>query len=509
VLEKIVIFIVFLFPLIFFHELGHFIFARLFGVRVEVFSLGFGPKLFKFKMGDTEYCFSLIPLGGYVKMFGDDPLKMENIDEKEREYSFSFKNKWARFWIVFGGPLANFVFTYFIFFFLLLSGERVPEVKFGVVKKDTIIYSQGIRTGDVLNRVNTRLISNPTDIPIGKNLMIKTVTVLRNKQEKTLKLELSGKDFIDGLIKAAPILRKPLFVDMNGTIFDTANLDGSLLESSLDEVAEMSFLNFKLISRENKSVEKVLKFQSSSRVDFFKNLKSHGYAPLDIRVKSVNMDSAADKSGIRGGDVVLELSGKEITSFFDLKEILNKSSDDIIDLKIWSSGKIKHVKVTPDVTLEAGKKIKLLGVYSSGEWMALNFIDTKSKGLWGSFMLAFTRTWGAITKTASGFKKLITNEVSLKNIGGPIAIGKVATDSFNTSLSYFFQIMALISVNLGIINLFPIPVLDGGHIMFIFLEIVNRGPLSRRKMEIAQQFGLSLLLLLTFAALFNDFSRLF
>ena len=126
-----------------------------------------------------------------------------------------------------------------------------------------------------------------------------------------------------------------------------------------------------------------------------------------------------------------------------------------------------------------------------------------------TFKFAFSRTWGAITKTVLGFKKLITSEVSFKNIGGPISIGKVATDSFNTSISYFFQIMALISVNLGVINLFPIPVLDGGHIMFIILEILNRGPLSRRKMEIAQQFGLSILLLLTFAALFNDFSRLF
>ena len=101
------------------------------------------------------------------------------------------------------------------------------------------------------------------------------------------------------------------------------------------------------------------------------------------------------------------------------------------------------------------------------------------------------------------------SESSLKNIGGPLSIGKVATDSFNTSLSYFFQLMALISVNLGIINLFPIPVLDGGHIMFIFLEIINRGPLSRRKMEIAQQVGLSLLLMLMIGAIFNDFTRFF
>ena len=105
--------------------------------------------------------------------------------------------------------------------------------------------------------------------------------------------------------------------------------------------------------------------------------------------------------------------------------------------------------------------------------------------------------------------KLVTARTSLKNIGGPIAIGKVAADSFHISLSYFFSIMALISVNLGIINLFPIPVLDGGHIMFLFLELINRGPLSRKKLEIAHRFGLSLLFLLIFVALFNDVVRLF
>ena len=112
-------------------------------------------------------------------------------------------------------------------------------------------------------------------------------------------------------------------------------------------------------------------------------------------------------------------------------------------------------------------------------------------------------------KTVDGFFKLITAKVSFKTIGGPLAIGKVASDSFNTSISYFFQLMALISVNLGVINLFPIPVLDGGHIMFIFLEIINRGPVSRRKMEIAQQLGLSILLMLMVGAIFNDFSRFF
>ena len=111
-------------------------------------------------------------------------------------------------------------------------------------------------------------------------------------------------------------------------------------------------------------------------------------------------------------------------------------------------------------------------------------------------------------KTFVGYKKLFTLEVPLKNIGGPVAIGQVAADSFNISLSMFFRLMAIISLNLGIINLFPIPVLDGGHIVFIFLELINGGPLSRKKIQIAQQFGLSLLFLLIFVALFNDFSRI-
>ena len=111
-LEKIAIFILFLGPLVFFHELGHFLFARLFGVRVEVFSIGFGPKLFKKKMGDTEYAISLIPLGGYVKMFGDDPFTKDEIPEAERAHSFTHQGKFARFWIVVGGPMANFLLAF-------------------------------------------------------------------------------------------------------------------------------------------------------------------------------------------------------------------------------------------------------------------------------------------------------------------------------------------------------------------------------------------------------------
>jgi len=507
-IEKIFIFALFLFPLVFFHELGHFLFARLFGVRVEVFSLGFGPKLFKFKKGDTEYCWSLIPLGGYVKMFGDDPMKMDEIPESDRDVSFTYKSKWARFWIVFGGPLANFIFTYFIFFFLLLSGEKVPEIKLGVVKKETILHTQGFRTGDSIKKVNNNKITDFTDIPFGESEKIFSVTVLRSGELKKLNTDVFSKDLVGEIVNNSPILRAPMLVNKFGEKFkiSSAIKNGQELEViNLDSLAES--LVDKIILQDDGGKNQELVLNGSN--DFFLQLGQAGYFPVDLRVKSINMNSPADKAGVQAGDVVVAINNNPIVSFMQLKEVLNSSDSVDFIVSVFSKGKQVDKKITPELKIVDKKTIKLLGIYSDGEWLPPMLIKTESKGFVGSFKFAFSRTWGAITKTVLGFKKLITSEVSFKNIGGPISIGKVATDSFNTSISYFFQIMALISVNLGVINLFPIPVLDGGHIMFIILEILNRGPLSRRKMEIAQQFGLSILLLLTFAALFNDFSRLF
>jgi regulator of sigma E protease len=120
-LQGVFIFLLFLGPLVFFHELGHFLVARYFGVRVETFSIGFGPKLFKTKKGDTEYAFSLI--GGYVKMFGDDPMNADKVDPSQRSFAYTFKSKWARFWIVAAGPLANFILAFILYWALALNGE--------------------------------------------------------------------------------------------------------------------------------------------------------------------------------------------------------------------------------------------------------------------------------------------------------------------------------------------------------------------------------------------------
>ncbi|MCF8057969.1 MAG: RIP metalloprotease RseP [Bacteriovoracaceae bacterium] len=521
-IEKFGIFILFLGPLVFFHELGHFIFARLFGVRVETFSIGFGPKILKFKKGDTEYAVSLIPLGGYVKMFGDDPLNKDAIPVEERPFSFTFKGKWARFWIVMGGPLANFIMAYVIFMTLLVMGERLPELKLGVIPKTSTFYDLGLRSGDVIQKVNNKEVYNPTDILLEGEDLIKTMVVGRVEKNITLTLNLTGETFFEEFAKYPPTLRQPILVDTQGQTYALSLMSGKInWNTSYDQLRqtwdnEQPVYVYPLsVDEKNAEDPFVVNFEKEKTLSLkaYKNLdiglSDNGFKTVDLMVKSINMKSPADLAGIKAGDVIYSLEGEDVHSFEDLRGNLQKSKSEKVAISLWRKGIAKNFEIVPEVLNQDGEAVKLIGVYSGGIFQPLKFIETKSKGFFEASLMALGRTWDTIVKTIDGFKKLITAEVSFKTIGGPLAIGKVASDSFNTSLSYFFQLMALISVNLGVINLFPIPVLDGGHIMFIFLEILNGGPVSRRKMEIAQQVGLSLLLMLMVGAIFNDFSRFF
>lgn len=515
-IEKILIFILFLGPLVFFHELGHFLFARLFGVRVEVFSIGFGPKIFKFKRGFTEYAISLIPLGGYVKMFGDDPLNSSEVPENLRRYSYVFKSKFARFWIVFGGPLANFILAFFIFFALFTVGEKVPEIKFGNIHKHTEFYNFGFRSGDVLKSINNNPVSSPSDIALESTGRIQTVTVVRNSVDQNINVDMSSEKFFEKMMDYPPLFIKPVFINKAGEYFAISRNSGSVnWEMSLDELAldtpNLYIHNLKKPSSEEVNPEvdltKEAKLVDLSQMSAEEYLDVNNLYPIDLVVKSVNMNSPADKAGIKSGDIIFFIGQERVHSFEALRRVVQGASDEGIEIKILRNGEEKQLNIVPDVQVISGATLKLIGVYSSVMYIPGKFINTQPLGFGDAVVRSVKRTGDSISKVLEGFKKLIFAETSLKNIGGPLSIGKVASDSFNTSLSYFFQLMALISVNLGVINLFPIPVLDGGHLMFIALEAINGGPLSRRKLEIAQQFGLSLLLLLMVGALFNDFIR--
>lgn len=526
-IEKILIFIVFLCPLIFFHELGHFLFARLFGVRVETFSIGFGPKLLKFIRNGTEYTISLIPLGGYVKMFGDDPYKEEEISEEEKKYAFNYKGKWARFWIVFGGPLANFILAYFIFVGILVSGEKVPEPKFGNLAQESFLYKNGARVGDRLTKINGVPFLNLMDLELSENEIVKTVEINRGGQAQVIKIGKTFEDFMKEFFSYPPHFRKPLLTDRKGNYYGVSLQSGQLdFKTSLEEMVDTGHAKHLYLYRLKKpwvsgvdsqkeidadpSTEMKIVIEGINGHEFFKDLVSKGFYPLDLKVLKVLKDSPAEKAGLKDGDLITNIENVNLVSFEHLRSTLQSfDKDKFLYVSYYRNDKLHTVRIHPDVVSEDDKNVLKLGVYSKIEFLPLSYIHTEGKGIIDGLYFGFGRTWDAFYKTVIGFKKLISNEVSLKSVGGPIAIGKVASDSFSIGLSYFFKIMAIISVNLGIINLFPIPVLDGGHIFFIMVEALNRGPLSRRKMEIAQQIGLSLLILLIFLSLFNDLSKLF
>lgn len=514
-LEKILIFVIFLGPLIFFHELGHFFFARFFGVRVEVFSIGFGPKIFKYLHKGTEYAISIIPLGGYVKMFGDDPFSEVPLSDEEKKVAFNHKSKWARFWIVFGGPLANLILAYFLYVGLLVGGEKVPETKVGVITEKTLLHDKGFRTGDVLIGINDEKIMSFDDFNI-KGSKVEQVTVRRGKEEKTLNVGMDLEPFIQEFVGIVSAVRQPIFVNnKNERFYASLTSKPNAQEVSLEEMSP-SFAGdvylYKISSKENITLDFNSEIHLTVKADksLTEVLLGLGYYPVDLEVRKVVLTSPSDKAGLRMNDILVSLNGQPLKNFEDLRNGLQLLKEgEGVSVGIYSQGQQVVKKLVPETKEIDGKKIKIIGIESSVEYLQPKLIVAKADGVGKAITGAFQRTWDGIVKTFSGYKKLITREVSLNNIGGPLAIGKVASDSLNISLSMFFRLMAIISINLGVINLFPIPVLDGGHIMFLIFETINGGPLSRRKLEIAQRLGVSVLFFLIFVALFNDLTRLF
>jgi regulator of sigma E protease len=512
------IFILFLGPLIFFHELGHFFFARLFGVRVEVFSIGFGPKIFKWKKNDTEYAISAIPLGGYVKMFGDDPYREQPLSEDEQKVAFNHKSKWARFWIVFGGPLANMVLAFALYFALVVSGEKVPETRFGNIPQSSLLYDMGFRSGDALREINGKPLVSFDDLNLAES-MVDEIKVERQGAMLSIKPAYNATAFIDLLMEhSAATLRAPIFVDQAGKAFaltrqqDIYDPGYSLEEASLGKVT----LWLQPVANISKTDEVPVLEKTSEAVAAWTDeagfkawMEAKGLYPIDLQVGSIVMQSPADKAGLRQGDILTGLVGEKIMGFEELRARVQKvKAGEEISVSFIREGKTQEVKLRPETRTLDKKTVMTIGVFSGQRMVLPRMRETAPEGLFAAMGMAWNRTVDGVVKTVAGYKKLITKEVGLNNIGGPLAIGKVASDSFQISLSMFFRLMAIISINLGVINLFPIPVLDGGHIMFLGFELINRGPLSRRKLELAQRFGVSFLFLLIFIALFNDISRL-
>ncbi len=444
----VVRFVVVIGILILVHELGHFFVARWTGVGVERFSIGFGPVLLRWRGKETEYVLSAIPMGGYVKMVGEEnPLEGGGGPVYDSTKAFALKPLWARFLIVFAGPAMNLVLAAAIFAVVLATlGRAVWPAAVGKVADGGPAAIAGLRTGDTIVAVNGRPVvywedfDRALDRSAGRPLELR---VRRNDAESTVTVTPRRRSVPD------PVFREP---------------------------------------RETWDI---------------------GAGPqLLPMITSVGPRSPAEKGGLKPGDVVLAVAGQALYTHEDLLEAIRTRPGQSFTLTVERDGKQLTLTVTPEPVKErlpTGDEVTV-GKIQAG--LAPKAVRFEPYGPLTAVWQGTVKTWDMTVLTAKGLWKLVSRQIDLSNIGGPIQIATETTRQANDGLVSVAVFVALISVNLGVLNLLPIPMLDGGHLLFFVIEAVLGRPLSLRKREVAQQVGFVLLMVIMFFALYNDLTRL-
>lgn len=538
--SAVVPFVILLGLLIFVHELGHFAVAKWCGVRVEVFSLGFGKKILSYKKGDTLYCISLIPLGGYVKMFGDEV--GAEISAEDKKHSFLHKNVWQRIAVVIAGPLMNFFFAIFVLLIVSFLGEDARQPIVGDVAVDSSVYQAGVRSGDKIISIADHEIRSWEELQselnqhIGQSVKFKVqhnttnefsdinLNVMSKPNPNILSLDHEIGE-VDGL---APISTAALVGIKSKTKAEVLGLQTGDRIVSINGQAINFFRELEptLLGLQGQKVaieverfasidtEKSEKISMDTVLPAFASLESLGIEKSDLYLSKIVADSPAAKAGLKAGDRLLQVNELVLKKWEDvLSTVKSYSGDGDLNVMFTRDGKIESVLLKPQMTEQttvqgAQDKRYTIGIFP---WVAVappETVKVVAGSLSQGLSRSIQRTWDITVMTVMSFIRLAQNKISPKNIGGVISIGQAASETFKTGVSQFLTMMAVISVNLFILNLLPIPVLDGGHLVFYTVEAIRGAPLSMRKMEIAQQVGLVLLMSLMVFALFNDFSRI-
>lgn len=542
--------------LIFVHELGHFLVAKYFKVRVEVFSLGFGPKLFQFKRGDTVYALSLIPFGGYVKMYGDDPSAV--IEEAQKAVSFTHKPVSQRIAVVLAGPIMNFLFAILVFSIVALIGEQAIAPLVGDIANETPAAQQGFRSGDMVKLADGKAVRTWDEFNkiVQKNPNRSfEVVVAREGSAQEEKLTIEPKltanktplswdrqvGELDGLTASARSsligIRDPKSPAAQAGL-KTADYVKSVNGVSVTRWRELVAAAATSTEKLDIEVERgILKEETADKPDVVKVsialppgaakdgatvLAAAGIEYPELFLAGVGKESPAEKAGLKEGDRLVAIDGQAMTSFTQLatvvrsygeKQVEGKTGDPL-KIKIERDGKEQEVALAPQMNKRMNQQGREEARYEIGiQSLALDALPSTVTLTWSNPAEAvgrgFSQTIHWTSMTVLSFVRLFQNEVSPKNIGGFFSIGAMAKKSWQIGPAQFLIVMGIISINLFILNLLPVPVLDGGHLVFYSIEAIKGAPLSMRKMEIAQQVGLVLLLVLMVFALFNDFTRYF
>ena len=429
-----------------FHEFGHYIAARLCGVKVLEFSVGFGKRLFgkRFGKDKTDYKVSALPLGGYVRMLDE---REGNVIDVEKERAFNNQSLLKRTFIVFAGPLFNFILAIF-FYFLIFSGGYTgfkPEV--GVIASGSIAQEIGFEEGDRINSVNLN------EVRTWSEVTLQIMKVASEKNDIYFEVKRNGK-FIN--------LKK---------------------------------VSYKLINFENKNI--------------LENIGIYNFVSKSLEVGYVEDNSPASKAGISVGDKFLSINGVGVNNWFEIVNIIKKSPNKELKISVLRNDNKEILYAKPSIYNGESGKIGRLGVrpFIDQNEVSKNKIQIKHS-FYESLKLSVVKTYDFTILTVNFISKLVMGEASFKNISGPVGIAGYAADSFNNGYTSFLGLLAMLSISIGILNLLPIPMLDGGHLMYYLVEFIIRRPVPESIQLIFQQLGMTFLIFLSFFALYNDILRI-
>ena len=433
------------------HEFGHYLAARWIGVKILRFSVGFGKPLLIRRRGPdrTEWVIAAIPLGGYVKMVDEREGRVEPLDVPR---AFNRQGVAARIFIVLAGPLANFLLAFAVYWALFVAGMPGLKPVVGDPPAATAAAYAGLANGDVVLAVDGEPTATWNDV---RWLLLKEA-VKRSTTELEVQTQGGGS-----------ITRR---LDMSG-----------LSKDDLDR-------------------------------DFLAKLGLRTFRPRAPAILGrLLAGSAAERAGLATGDRIVAIDGKPVETWFDFTAKVASSPGRTLVLDIDRQGRAMQVRATPDTVADGDNRIGRLGVEAPPE-LKREYERLTTVVRYNPFTAAWRavdKVWDLSVFSIKMLGRMIVGDISWKNLSGPITIADYAGQSAQLGWVTWLGFLALVSVSLGVLNLLPIPLLDGGHLVYYFAEIVKGSPVSERTMEIGQRFGLALLLGLTFFAFYNDINRLF
>ncbi|WP_179995453.1 RIP metalloprotease RseP [Acinetobacter sp. YH16053] len=436
-------------PLIAIHEFGHYFVARKLGVKVLVYSIGFGPTILKWtsKKSGIQYQLSALPLGGYVKMLDE---REENVAEADLPYAFNRQHPWKRIAIVAAGPLINLIFAILLFWVLFLPAQEQLNTRVGKVLADTPAAAAQMQVGDKITA-------------------------------------------IDG----TPVTT---WEKLNFALVDRVGETGKI-QVQAERAGEIKTFSL--------PIQNFLNDQSQSPLDVL------GFTPyrpqIPAIVSKLSEDGAAIRQGMQEGDQIVAIDGVKMNDWYDVVQVVQASPEKLLKVDVLRNNQVQKLEVMPQGKRDnMGNVSGVLGVQSDPGKIVIpeDYKQTIQYSPSEALLMAVDKTGQLSSMILNSIVKMVRGLIGFDNLSGPITIAKVAGQSAEMGWQTFISFMALMSVSLGILNLLPIPMLDGGHLVYYFIELIRGKPVSEQIQLVGLKIGMVLLGSMMLLALFNDIMRL-